>query len=218
MASPHSLGEGILVKSKDGSRKYLGKVSSGVRRDEMISLVRTGDLCALERESRIAPQITEPISKHEARFPDRLFIDPENDSEQGFFFDGYKYYMENNIWVRYHHAEKSLGILRRASKYSLGDGVIVLSKDRFHDFKGEIWGDIEDEEIVSLIRARDLDALERATVVAVPQLIGPISKYEDFPDKWPLDRSKRPGHGFLFDGFKYCSKDSLWIRYHPVEN
>jgi hypothetical protein len=216
MASPYSLGEGILVKFKDGSHKYLGKITSGVRRNEMVSLVRTDDLEALESAAGIAPKITEPIGKHEARFPDKLFINPEDKSEHGFFFDGYKYYMDNNIWVRYHHAEKSVGILRRVSQYSIGDGVIILSKDRFHDFKGEIWGDVREYGRLSLIRARDLDALERAVVSVAPKLIGPIGKHEDFPDKWPSDKNKKPEHGFLFDGFKYCTKDSIWVRYHPV--
>ncbi len=217
MASPHSIGEGTIIISEDGSRKYRGKIRSGVRRDEMISLVRSRDLDYLEREASVAPQITEPISKHEAEFPAKMFLNTGNEPEHGSLFDGYKYYKVNSIWVRYHHVEKSNGILKRTSQYSMGDGVIVLSKDRFYDFKGEIWGDVQEDERLSLIRARDLDALERAIVTAIPQIVGPISRHEAFPNKWPLDKDKKLEHRFLLDRRKYSTKDSIWVRYHPVE-
>jgi hypothetical protein len=184
----------------------------------MISLIRASDLDSLEREASVAPQIIEPISKHEAMFPDKMALDESEDSKHGALFDGYKYYKVNSIWVRYHHMEKSNGILKRTSQYSIGDGIISLSKDRFYDFKGEIWGDVKRDERVSLIKARDLDSLERAVVTAVPQIIGSINRHKAmFPDKWPLDKSKRPEYGYRLDNSKYSTKDSIWVRYHPVE-
>lgn len=104
MAVQNSIGQGVISKSHDGFLDYRGKIPSDFKEGERVSLIRREDLEILLKAG-VMPQMKEPIVEGEADFPAKFVQDRGKESEQAFIFDGYKYYMVNSIWVRYHPVE-----------------------------------------------------------------------------------------------------------------
>ncbi len=104
MTLQNTIGQGVISKSEDGFLDYQGKIPRDFKEGERVSIIRKDDLDILLRVG-IMPRVKEPITLGEADFPARLVEDKGKESEQAFIFDGYKYYMVNSIWVRYHPVE-----------------------------------------------------------------------------------------------------------------